>query len=243
MRDNRGVDESGSVHEGNEAVEAALGHRFRDPSLLETALSHPSYAYERDGTRGNERLEFLGDAVLDLVIAEQLYRFHPEWAEGELTRARAELVNTQALAQRARDRGFAPHLRLGKTERRTGGDEKDSILGNLFEALIGAIFLDGGFESAARFVEREFAGSLTEVTAAPQRDVKTRFQEWAHATHRVTPSYRALSDSGIDDDPERFHVEVLLEDRVIAEGRGRTKRLAERAAAATALAQSETADV
>ncbi len=217
-------------------IESALCHEFSDRDLLETALSHPSYAYETDGGRGNERLEYLGDAVLDLVIAEELYVAHPDWNEGELTRARSQLVNTKALAHRTRRLGFSSNLKLGKTELRTAGIEKDSILGNLFEALVGALYLDGGLPAVSRFVKDEFADGLASDAAEPGRDVKTRFQEWAHATRRCTPSYRTLSDSGVDDDPERFQVEVALENRVLATGLGRSKRLAERDAAKNALA-------
>ncbi len=219
-----------------------LGHRFADRSLLETALSHPSYSYEREAGRSNERLEFLGDAVLDLVVSERLYRTNPNWTEGELTRARAALVNTEALAERSRKLGFVKFLRLGKTERRTGGVEKDSILGNLFEALVGAVYLDGGLPPVVRLIEAEFAEALVGGLPIPERDVKTRFQEWAHAVHRSTPTYHTLSDSGLDDDSERFHVEVLLGGSVVGEGRGRTKRLAERAAAEAGLAAVEISD-
>jgi ribonuclease-3 len=180
-------------------------------------------------------LEFLGDAVLDLVIAEELFVAHPDWEEGELTRARAQMVNTKALAVHTRRLGFHMQLRLGKTELQTGGVDKDSILGNLFEALIGALYLDGGLSAVSHFVRAEFAEGLASNASEPERDVKTRFQEWAHASYHCTPRYRMLSDSGVDDDPERFLVEVALEDRVLAQGVGRSKRIAERDAASNAL--------
>lgn len=217
------------------AIEKALSHEFANPSLVETALSHPSYTYEADEGRGNERLEYLGDAVLDLVIAEELFLAHPDWEEGALTRARAELVNTKALAGHTRQLRFAEHLKLGKTELRTGGVEKDSILGNLFEALMGALYLDAGLPAVSRFIRVEFSEGLATDLSQPERDVKTRFQEWAHSTHHCTPSYNTLSDSGVDDDPQRFVVAVDIEGRVLAQGLGRSKRIAERDAAGKAL--------
>jgi len=230
------VDETEASEQLNN-VEKTLEYQFRDRELLETALSHCSYAFEQDGGRGNERLEFLGDAVLDLVIARRLFELHPDWSEGDLTRARAALVNTKALAMRTRELGLAEAIRLGKTERRTGGVKKDSILGNVFEAVIGAMYLDAGLEPVERFVARCFTDLLEEQALAPARDVKTRFQEWAHAHCACTPRYRAVSDSGRSDDSERFVVEVLLDERVVGRAAGRTKRIAERAAAEAALAE------
>ncbi len=216
-------------------IETALGHKFSDPTLVETALSHPSYAHEMNEGRGNERLEYLGDAVLDLVIAEELFVVHPDWEEGELTRARAQMVNTKELAVHTRRLGFHIYLRLGKTELHTGGVDKDSILGNLFEALMGALYLDAGLPAVSRFVRAEFAEGLAINASEPERDVKTRLQEWAHASYHCTPLYHMLSDSGVDDDPERFLVEVVLDERVLAHGVGRSKRIAERDAASNAL--------
>jgi ribonuclease-3 len=220
-------------------VEAVLGHRFRDASLLETALTHPSRAHEIDGGRSNERLEFLGDAVLDLVVAQALYDAHPEWNEGELTRARAALVNTRDLAARARALGLQDHVRLGRTEQRTGGEEKDSILGNLFEAVVGALYLDGGLSPVRTLVQSAFGAELGAETSVPERDAKTSFQEWAHARYRTTPCYRTLVDSGVADDERRFTVEVSIDDEAWGRGVARTKRIAERLAAKDALARVE----
>jgi ribonuclease-3 len=212
-----------------------LGHRFRDPELLRTALTHASRSYEEGSGSGNERLEFLGDAVLDLVVAELLFETQAGWREGELTRARAALVNRRALAGRARELDLGRHARLGRTEVRGGGADKDSILANLFEAVVGALYLDGGLRITRAFLERVYADALGRIGEALARDPKTRFQEWSHAAHGVTPSYRLLSDSGVEDDAERFRVEVLLGERVLGEGRARTKRAAERLAAEAAL--------
>jgi ribonuclease-3 len=222
---------------GEAALEADLGHVFARRELLETALAHPSHAHETDGTRGNERLEFLGDAVLGLVVGELLYAAHPDWAEGELTRARAALVNARTLAARARSLDLGRFVRLGRTEQRTGGSEKDSILANVFEAVVGALYLDAGPEVVRGFVERVFAELLREVPGGA-RDAKTRLQEWAHATLHQTPSYRTVRDSQVDADSERFEVEVWINDEAWARGVGRTKRQAEQAAAERALGRT-----
>lgn len=212
-----------------------IGWEFRDPQLLRTALTHSSRSHEEGGGPGNERLEFLGDAVLDLVVTEFLFEAHPEWREGELTRARASLVNREALAARAREIELGRYARLGRTEIRDRGAGKETILADLFEALVGALYLDGGLETARRFLVGVYAEALREGRDAPARDPKTRFQEWAHSAHRTTPSYRVISDSGIENDAERFRVEVRLKERPWGEGRARSKRAAERMAAAAAL--------
>jgi ribonuclease-3 len=219
-------------------LELALGHRFADGALLDTALAHASWAHETGAGPSNERLEFLGDAALDLAVARLLFDAHPGWTEGELTRARAALVNTRSLARCARALDLAPHLRLGRTERKTGGAAKESILASLFEALIGAHYCDGGLEPVERLARRLFAEALDPAAAPLAADPKTRFQEWAHARRRGTPAYVAVADTGVEEDPRRFEVEVRLADEVCGRGAGRTKRLAERAAAEAALARA-----
>lgn len=215
-------------------LETALGHRFGDRELLETALTHASHAAEQRAGRGNERLELLGDAVIGLGVMQLLYRAHPDWDEGELTRARAALVNREALAERARRLGLGPHLILGRTERRSAGDQKARVLADCFEALLGALHLDAGYEVALAAVERLFGSALQE-TALP--DPKTAYQEWAHQVHRETPVYVLIRDSGGEEDPERFAVEVRLQGSARGAGVGRTKRGAERKAAEDALAR------
>jgi ribonuclease-3 len=212
----------------------ALGYAFRDHERVLVALSHASYAYETRGDRGNERLEFLGDAVLDLVVGEALYAAHPEWSEGQLTRARASLVRGDALAARARELGLPGLVRLGRTELRSGGAEKESILANVFEAVIGALYLDGGLAPVQTYVARWFP---EDATVSLARDAKTSFQEWAHATLRATPSYHTLVDTGVEDDDLRFTVEVRVDGEAWGSGTGRSKRMAERAAAESALAK------
>ncbi len=219
------------------ALERSLGHAFRDPGLLESALSHPSWSHEVDGTRGNERLEFLGDAVLDLVVAGLLFEAQPGWSEGDLTRARASLVNTVSLARLARELSLGDSVRLGRTERKTGGADKDTILANVLEALVGAAYLDGGLEAVASVGSRLCAPMLERGARPLLPDPKTRFQEWAHASLRATPRYAVVDDSGLENDADRFRVEVRVGAEIWGEGRGRTKRAAERAAAEDALSR------
>jgi ribonuclease-3 len=219
-----------------------LGYAFRDPSLAELALSHPSYAHEVDGSRGNERLEFLGDAVLDLAVAEFFFHAHPDWSEGDLTRSRAGLVNQQALAERARAIGLDRFVKLGRTEQRTEGQRKDSVLANCLEAIIGAMYLDGGLPPVVALVERMFPEAMEQGSAPRRRDAKTTFQEWTHAHFQATPRYRTVRNSGTDNDEERFTVEVVVGDEVWGTGTGRSKRVAERAAAAAALERGAARD-
>jgi ribonuclease-3 len=231
--------EEGRAAPEEAALEERLGHRFADPELLRAALTHPSYAHERSEGHGNERLEFLGDAVLGLAVARLLFDTYPDWPEGHLTRARAALVNSGALAERARALELGAHARLGRTERRSGGAEKERILANLFEAVLGAVYLDGGIERVFEIVRRELGAALAAGDAVHARDPKTLFQEWAHAAKGRTPRYRAEHDSGVEEAEDRFHVVVLLGDEPWGRGMGRTKRAAERAAAREALERAE----
>jgi ribonuclease-3 len=227
--------------DADDELERILAHRFGDPGLLAEALRHGSYAQESGEGPDNQRLEFLGDAVLDLAVADLLYEAQPGWREGELTRARAALVNTGSLADRARALGLDRHVRLGRTEQRTGGAGKDSILASLFEAVLGAVYLDAGLAAARALVRRVFSEAFEAGEAATQRDPKTRFQEWAHARHQQTPRYRTVADSGVHDAEDRFGVEVELAGEVWGRGQGRTKRAAERLAAEQALRRTEEA--
>jgi ribonuclease-3 len=217
-------------------LEQRLGHCFSDRELLETALVHASLAGEIDAGRGNERLEFLGDAVLDLVVAELLYQRHPEWDEGTLSRARAGLVEKDALAEQARALELGAFVRLGRSELRGGGAEKASILADCFEAVVGALYLDGGLPPVRAFSARAYGDALGE---APEADPKTQFQEWANATRREYPRYETHDDTGVDADERRFTVSVSLEGRSWGTGIGRSKRAAEREAARAALREIE----
>lgn len=220
---------------GREAIERALDHHFRDPALLDVALTHPSLAHE-EALASNERLELLGDAVIGLVVTDLLYRAHPDWDEGALTQARLALVNRRTLAQHARALALGEHVRLGRTERRSNGAAKESVLGDLFEAVIGAMFLDAGLDPVRALARRLFAEALLPGVAPPERDVKARLQERAQIRLRELPVYRVVSDSGRDDDPERFFVEVAIAGVHRGQGAARTKREAERRAAHEALA-------
>ncbi|MFI5316096.1 MAG: ribonuclease III [Myxococcota bacterium] len=218
-----------------EAFGARLGHRFARPELLEQALTHSSRAHEvGDRDAGNERLEFLGDAVLGLVVAERLMRAHPHADEGELTQARAEAVNEQALAERARALGLDALVRLSRGERRQGGRAKDSILANAFEALLGALYLDGGLEVARAFLARELGPALV-ARDKRERDPKTALQELLQAAGREPPRYATVAQTG-PPHARQFSVEVRAGDALLGVGSGSSKRLAEQAAAREALA-------
>lgn len=217
-------------------LETILGHVFGDPLLLDVAFTHPSFAHELDGSRGNERLEYLGDAVIDLAIAHLLFEAHPEWHEGDLTRARRALVNNRHLAEHARRLGLGEFVRLSRGERRSGGAERERLLGNLFEAVVGAIYLDAGLEAATAFLSRTVSADA-EAARLLEHDAKTRLQEWSMATHRLLPSYSMATDSGVENDAERFAVEVSVAEERLGAGRGRTKREAEQRAARAALAR------
>lgn len=219
-----------------DALEDRLGVRFEDRALLEAAFRHSSYAHDAAvKTESNERLEFLGDSVLGLVVANALYRAKPDWQEGELTRSLHALVEGRSLAKVAGRFELGPLIRFGRTERASGGSEKPSILADTVEAVIGALYIDGGIEKATEFVVRAFGESLTADAPRVDRDPKTDLQERTMAATGEFPKYEMVGDTGVEGDDLRFTVEVCLEGRTLAKGIGRTKRKAERAAAATAL--------
>jgi ribonuclease-3 len=207
-----------------------LPYDFSDAALEELAFTHSSLGLDRD----NERLEFLGDAVLGLVVAERLMRARPEWDEGELSRARSDAVNRRALAARARALGLDDLIRLGRGERRSGGRTKDSILANAFEAVLGALYEDGGLEAARAFLERELPeAELERATRSP--DPKTTLQERLQASGRNPPHYETIATRGPAHARE-FEVEVRAGAALLGVGSGRSKRDAEQAAARSALA-------
>ncbi len=232
------MSERGEPEDGWARLEDALGHRFGDRALLELALQHASYAHEQAGAASNERLEFLGDSVLGLAVADALYEARPEWDEGELTRALHALVEGRSLARLARSLGVGAALRLGRTEQSSGGADKDSILADAMEALIGAIYLDAGLAAVRRLVEQVFADALEAHAPVVGRDPKTELQERTMAEVGEFPTYRLVADSGIEGDDARFGVEVRLRGERLAEGVGRTKRAAEREAATQALREA-----
>ena len=218
-------------------VQQLLGVTFDDPSLLLRALTHSSYLNENQECQwgDNERLEFLGDAVSDLLAAEYLYRRFPDWEEGALTALRANLVRSEALGELAAAMGLDKHLLLGRGEEKSGGRKRLALLGDAFEAVVAAVYLDRGMGATRRFLvprlERQVNALTTE---APVRDAKSRLQEWAQATRHETPSYKTVQESG-PDHAKSFSVQVSIGGQVCGEGRGRSKRVAEEAAARNAL--------
>jgi ribonuclease-3 len=223
--------------EGLGRLEAALGYRFSERELLLRALTHRTYVHENAalGREDNERLEFLGDAVLDLAIGQLLMERLPEASEGELSKARAGLVNEQVLATVADALGLGEHLLLGRGEASSGGRRKPSLLANGCEALVGAVFLDGGFPEARSLVARLFGTYLeSSWELRPLVDSKTAFQERTQRDQRLTPRYVVVSETGPDHN-KTFEVAVIVGERELARGWGRSKKEAEQRAAAAAL--------
>jgi ribonuclease-3 len=209
-------------------LEAELGYFFSDASLLGCALTHVSYDREK-GAKHNEVLEFLGDAVLDLAISDLLICKFPEKSEGDLSRMRAALVNSTVLSEKAARLNLGPLLRLGKGEERSGGRDKPSILAGAFEALLGAVYRDGGYDVARRLVERYFAADIKEKKLG-QQDFKTRLQEISQKLFHAPPSYRLVSESGPDHD-KCFVTEIVLGGQLLGKGEGKTKKQSEQEAA------------
>ena len=213
-----------------------LGFRFRDEGLLRVALTHPSVAHESGGpVEHNQRLEFLGDAVLQLVLTRELYEKFPAFDEGPLTKARAKLVNRRTLAEHARALGLGAHLILGRGEETHGGRERPSTLADAFEALLGAIFLDGGFDAAREFTLREFGGAFSKVSVLPTiENPKGELQELLQARSPEAPEYRVVSATGPDHD-RVFECTVHHGGVELARGSGKSKKAAESDAALAAL--------
>ncbi len=214
-------------------LEEKIGYDFADKALLERALTHISAI--SGGNRGSsyQRLEFLGDHVLGLVISEMLYRAYPKANEGELSRRLADLVRRETCADVARDMDLGPAMKLGSSEALAGGRRRATILADVCEALVGAVFVDGGYQAAADVIERFWKERMLK-PMRPLRDAKTVLQEWALARGLPTPFYREVARTGPHHDPE-FRVAVVLADRTPIEGIGRSKRAAEQAAAAAML--------
>jgi ribonuclease-3 len=208
------------------------GYRFKDEALLENALTHSSYLHEHvdEAARDFERLEFLGDAVVDLVVGEELFRRFPDATEGELTALRAALVSSAALAEVGRRLGLPERARLGRGEEDTGGRGRAGLAASLYESVVGAIYLESGLGEASALVQRTMGDAIAATVAAPRKSPKTLLQEWAQAAHHPLPIYRTLDMSG----PEHrrdFVVQVEVAGNV-AQGSGPSKRVAEEAAAA-----------
>ena len=213
-----------------------LGYKFRDESLLRLALTHPSVAHESGETQPhNQRLEFLGDAVLQLVLTRELYEKFPTFNEGPLTKARAKLVNRSALAERAQALGLGAYLILSRGEEMHGGRERASALADAFEALLGAIFLDGGFDAASKFILREFGTAFGELGELPGiENPKGELQELLQARSPEAPEYHVVSVAGPDHD-RLFECTVHHDDVELARGSGKSKKAAESEAALAAL--------
>jgi ribonuclease-3 len=211
-----------------------IGHAFNDPGLLQQALTHRSA-----GTPNNERLEFLGDSIVNMMVAQALYERWPKADEGALTRARAELVREGALAVIARELQLGERLILGPGEMKTGGHRRDSILADALEAVVAAIYLDAGFAACRTVVLPWFSASMQALpaTGKPEKDPKTRLQEWLQARQKALPQYELVSESG-DDHAKTFRVRCGVTDPAVStEGEGASRRLAEQQAAAAALEQ------
>lgn len=225
-------------------LEGRLGVTFRDYSLLDRALTHRSYLNENPtlSLSDNERLEFLGDAIIDYQVAALLYHRFPEMDEGELTALRASLVRSETLADFARQMGIGPCLRLGVGEDENGGRDRNAILCATFEAVIGAIYLDQGPAATQALIDRLVPPALEHIRAQSlHKDAKSEFQVWAQGQFNITPRYEMIASEG-PDHAKVFTVQVLVGDEVWGEGRGLSKQHAAQAAAATALLRAETAD-
>jgi ribonuclease III len=212
-------------------LEESIGYRFKNPAHLKQALSHKSFASESKSGVFNERLEFLGDSILAAVVAHQLYVEYPEEDEGSLSKKKSLLVSRPSLAHWASELKLGSYLYLGVGEETSGGRSRQSLLGNALEALIGAIYLDGGYEAADRFIRKWCTGrhgSLEET------DYKSSLQEVLQKKYKVPPSYELARSAGPDHD-KTFEVTVRLGKRVLGQGAGKSKKEAEQAAARNAL--------
>jgi ribonuclease III len=224
------------------AVETAIGYEFRDGGLLERALTHSSFANERvtsgqaDHAVDNERLEFLGDAVLQLTVSAWLFERFPKVPEGQLTQRRSAIVNAESLTRVAEHLQLGALLKIGVGEERSGGRTRPSNLADALEALLGAVFLDGGFEAAHQVVRIVFEERVAAVNSRSAKGPKSRLQEWAQARHHITPSYDLVGTTG-PAHASRFQSEVRVLEIVHGRGEGTSKQDAEKAAAQHALEQ------
>jgi ribonuclease-3 len=216
-------------------LQQQIAFTYRDPRLLERALTHKSYANENRLTEHNERMEFLGDSVLNLVVSELLMNALPEASEGDLSRIRAAVVSEPSLAAVAREIGLGEFLLVGRGEEQTGGRDKDSLLADSLEALVASLYLDGGIDRASDFITRFFRGTIGRVrTAGGTEDHKTGLQELCQERLKTLPEYRVVSESGPDHRKE-FTVELSILGEVCGRGTGRNKKEAEQRAAKEAL--------
>ena len=228
--DRTGGASQGLTAEQFERIETALGYQFKDRSWLERALTHRS-VFSKGGKNDYERLEFLGDAVLDLAVAHLLLDRHPDAREGDLSKMRAALVNTSSLADVARELKLGPLIRLSRGEMASGGADRPSILAGVFEAVMGALYREAGFDAALRCVESLLGSELTDVTP---RDPKTELQEALHASGSEAPTYLLECVEGPEHAPIFISV-VEVDGQIVGRGRGSTKKASQQAAAGEAL--------
>jgi len=219
-----------------EALQDRVGYTFKDLSLLEQALTHASFRNEHpDVVQDNQRLEFLGDAVLEVVISHAVFRCFPEASEGRLTEFRAKLVNTDALASLATALDLGSCVRLGRGEELSGGRARTSVLADTLEALFGAVYEDGGFEQAERCLLALFDDHIQSVGSQPSKDPRSRLQQWAHAQHGVLPAYEVEDTLGPDGEPLFTARITVMGSPVTATASAKTKKAAARDAALRAL--------
>ncbi len=226
------------MSQGNElaSLNTTLGVQFKNPQLLRSALIHRSYLNEHsDEKENNERLEFLGDAVIELVVTEYLYGHYPEKPEGELTILRSALVRKEHLAEIARGLQLGSYILLSKGEEKSGGREKNYLLANAFEALVGAMYLDTGMNTTGSFIEKQVMTGLEKILAQNLHiDAKSLFQEKSQSIAETTPEYKVLEEAGPDHN-KTFVMGVYLAEELIATGQGPSKQQAEQSAARNAL--------
>jgi ribonuclease-3 len=215
-------------------LQAELGITFHDPKLLEQAFTHSSYVNENKQAKHNERLEFLGDAVLELAVTEYLYEHYPSRSEGELTKLRASIVCEPSLNKLAVQQHFGEYLLLGRGEESTGGRSRPAILADVFEAFIGALYLDQGFDKVVHFLQSNLFKKLQQDAAMSTIDAKSQLQEYAQQHSLGKPLYQLVKEDGPSHE-KQFVIEVHLDNRVLGTGTGRTKKQSEQQAAAEAL--------
>ena len=217
-----------------DSLEKALGTHWVNPSLLEEALTHSSYVNENPGLISNERLEFLGDAVLGATLAQKLYMEYPDLEEGELTRRRSLLARGSTLARVAKSVGLGDYLYMGRGEEASGGRSKATNLAGALEAVVAAAFMDRGWDAVRDFILRLFGAEIEKMRQELDIDYKSQLQLQVQSQYKITPSYRIVDASGLDHE-RQFTAEAMIGDEVLSQGSGRSKKLAEAAAARMAL--------
>ena len=222
-------------------IEKNIGLTFENSDLLETALTHRSYLNEHQGAKieNNERLEYLGDAVLELIISDYIFRKYTDKAEGELTSIRSAVVRTESLAEQSRELGIGENLRMSKGEKDSGGKDKDYLLANAYEAVLGAIYMDRGMEECVNFVNRTLVPKIDHIVENHLFvDPKTQAQEIIQARYKTTPTYVIVKEEGPDHD-KKFTVALRINNKEKAQGQGTSKQKAEESAALAAIEEIE----